>query len=182
MGSGITSGLTHGMQISFSEEHAQQKAKENEAKLEEQLNIPNISDEASQILIAELEKNKIKFTKEDMLFITKDKSGQIVWLEEGNKKGGLKHILDGHANNICKKLSVSPENLVNTIKDIVTNGEVMCCNIAIKNGRETLEKVYLHKNEYYMLGAVGTNGFIVSIYPIKEKYALNKIERSNNEQ
>ncbi len=113
-----------------------------------------------------------------MLFITKDKSGQIVWLEEGNKDAGLKHILDRHTNDICKKLSVSPENLVNTIKDIVTNGEVMCCNIAIKNGRETLEKIYLYKNEYYMLGAVGTNGFIVSIYPKNENEALAKIERS----
>ena len=35
-------------------------------------------------LIAELKKSGVKFTEQDIVFITKDKTGQIVWLEKGN--------------------------------------------------------------------------------------------------
>ena len=27
-------------------------------------------------------------------------------------------------------------------------------------------KIYLYKGEYYTLGAIGTNGYIISMYPI----------------
>lgn len=45
-------------------------------------------------LIDELEKNKIKFTKEDIIFITRDETGRIVWLEKGIFSAGLEHILN----------------------------------------------------------------------------------------
>ena len=39
-------------------------------------------------LIKELEQSKVKFSKEEIVFITKSKSGKIVWLEKGNEKAG----------------------------------------------------------------------------------------------
>lgn len=37
-----------------------------------------------------------KFTKEDVVMITKTKKNELVWLEKGNDIKGLKHIIDGH--------------------------------------------------------------------------------------
>lgn len=64
------------------------KVAENEAKLKELASQPMI-DEA---LVAELERNGVKFTRKDMLFVTRDKTGQIVWLEKGNAGSGMGHI------------------------------------------------------------------------------------------
>ena len=47
-------------------------------------------------LIKELEKNRIKFNKKDIIFITKDGTGQTLWLEKGNSSAGLEHILNGN--------------------------------------------------------------------------------------
>lgn len=58
-----------------------------------------------------------KFTKEDIVFITRDQTGQVVWLEKGNKKAGLKHILDygnngnGHAGDFKKSLGVDRKDI-----------------------------------------------------------------------
>ncbi len=32
-------------------------------------------------------------------------------------------------------------------------------------GKRDLKKIYLYKGKYYVLGAIGTNGYIVSMYP-----------------
>lgn len=42
---------------------------------------------------------KVKFNAADVLFVTKDKSGQMIWLEKGNDLAGLKHILNKHADD-----------------------------------------------------------------------------------
>ena len=47
---------------------------------------------------------------EDMVFITRDATGQVVWLESGNSGAGLEHILHGngttkgHAGDFKKAL------------------------------------------------------------------------------
>ena len=51
--------------------------------------------EIDENLKKELRNNNIKFNEKDMVFITRDKTGQIIWLENGNSSAGLKHILDG---------------------------------------------------------------------------------------
>lgn len=55
----------------------------------------------------------------------------------------------------------SKENIPNTIKDIFKNGIEM----SSKRKNNRLEKVYLYKREYIVITGVGTNGFIVSVYP-----------------
>ena len=42
---------------------------------------------------------KVKFNADDVLFVTKDKSDQLIWLEKGNDDAGLNHILNKHAND-----------------------------------------------------------------------------------
>ena len=46
---------------------------------------------------------KVKFNADDVVFVTKDKSDQLIWLEKGNDNAGLKHILNKHADDFfCK--------------------------------------------------------------------------------
>ena len=40
-------------------------------------------------MIDQLTKAGVKFNPNDVSFVTKDKMGQLVWLEKGNKSAGL---------------------------------------------------------------------------------------------
>ena len=53
--------------------------------------------EIDENLKKELRNSNIKFNEKDMVFITRDKTGQIFWLENGNSSAGLKHIMYGKA-------------------------------------------------------------------------------------
>ena len=47
-------------------------------------------------LVKQLEQSGTKFSKDNMVFVTKDKTGQVVWLEKGHLK------MQGDAEEICK--------------------------------------------------------------------------------
>lgn len=42
--------------------------------------------------IAEMKANGVKFTQENIVFTTRDKMGQVIWLEKGNSAAGYEHI------------------------------------------------------------------------------------------
>ena len=115
---------------------------------------------------------KVKFNADDVLFVTKDKSDQLIWLEKGNDNAGLNHILNKHADDFFAKHNVSKENIASHIKEIVTNGNIEYSRLAKRGNREGIEKLYSHNGKYYILTGVGTNGFMVSAYPINEKEAI----------
>lgn len=114
-----------------------------------------------EYLMEELRNSGVKFNEEDVVMVTKTKKNELVWLEKGNDSKGLKHIVDGHERDFKNKFGVNKESIPSTIKDIFQNGKEI--NSRRKNGG--LEKVYLYKGEYIVITGVGTNGFIVSVYP-----------------
>lgn len=108
----------------------------------------------------------VKISVKDVVFTTKDGSGQIVWLEKGDEKSGLTHI-QKHTNDFVTKHNIQPKYLTTHIKNIVSKGKIMSSrSVLLSNGKIGLEKVYLYNDKYYTIGAIGTNGYIVSIYPI----------------
>ena len=115
---------------------------------------------------------KVKFNADDVLFVTKDKSGQMIWLETGNDNAGLNHILKRHADDFSTKHNVSRENIASHINSIINKGNIEYSRITKRGNRVGIEKLYSHNDKYYMLTGIGTNGFIVSAYPINEKEAL----------
>ena len=123
---------------------------------------------------------KVKFNADDVVFVTKDKSDQLIWLEKGNDNAGLKHILNKHTDDFFAKHNVSKENIVSYIKEIVANGNIEYSRLTKRGNREGIEKLYSHNDKYYLLTGTGTNGFIVSAYPIKEKEAIKLKERYKN--
>ena len=115
---------------------------------------------------------KVKFNADEVQFVTKDKSGQMIWLETGNDNAGLNHILKRHADDFSLKHNVSKENVVSHIKNIISEGNIEYSRIIKRGSHVGIEKLYLYNGKYYLLSGIGTNGFVVSAYPIKEKEAI----------
>ncbi len=115
---------------------------------------------------------KVKFNADDVLFVTNDKSGQMVWLEKGNDDVGLNHILRKHTDDFYEKHNVSSESIVYHIYEIITNGNIEYSRLIKRGNRDGIEKLYLFNGKFYLLTGIGVNGFIVSAYPIKEKEAI----------
>lgn len=73
----------------------------------------------------------VRFTKENIVFITKDGTGQTVWLEKGNALAGLQHILDGdgrspgHTADFERVFGVSREDIPVYLQKVVTDGVVV---------------------------------------------------------
>ncbi len=115
--------------------------------------------------IGMLENAGVKYNKEDVIFAVKTKEGRLYWLEKGNDKAGLNHIIGRHGSQFMEAYGVSKQDIPGFIKNMVTSGNLISERTKIKNGRITLEQYYKYKGKLYTLNAVGTNGFIVSVYP-----------------
>lgn len=120
-------------------------------------------------LIQELKDKKIKFSEKDVLFITKDKTNQTVWLEKGNENAGFEHIKTRHGDDFVKAFNFNKNNLYESLHRIIKYGDVVDNHIEIRNGTPSITRVYSYEGNYYLLAGIGTNGFIVSARPQKKE-------------
>ena len=119
-------------------------------------------------LLAELVNSGVKISPEKIIFAARDKSGQIVWLESGNQSAGLSHIVQRHAADFAAKHDIQPQKLASYLRDVIAKGRIVSSKlVALKNGKQGLEKIYVYKDKYYTMSAIGTNGYIVTMYPTK---------------
>lgn len=143
-----------------------------------------INDDNQDKMVQPLVDAGVKFTKEDVLFVTHDEFGQMIWLEKGNSGAGLEHILysgnngRGHLNDFTNMFGISESQIPQFINDMISNGKVVNNAIKTINGRLGYEKIYKYKEKYFLLSAIGLNGFIVTAYPINEKTVI-KMKRRN---
>lgn len=109
-------------------------------------------------LMEELEKSNVKFTKDDVILVTKGYNGKLLWLEKGNERSGLIHIMKNHKNNFR---DVSVPSL---IKELTRQKPYK--HFEKNNGKE-LSDVYVYKKngKKYLL-AYGSNGYIVTFFRI----------------
>lgn len=138
-------------------------AKEKEAEKSVDEIAKNIE---AKLLLKHLDESNAKYNVKDMCFIVKDSTGQIMWLEKGNSKAGLKHIITRHAADFKRKFGIDEESIDKKLYDIVKTGTVISQKTRKIRGRESYEKTYKYQGAYYVLLAVGNNGFIVSAYPV----------------
>ncbi|MBQ8374869.1 MAG: hypothetical protein IJX98_04765 [Clostridia bacterium] len=120
-------------------------------------------------IVSEMERNNIKFTRTNLVFTTKDKTGQIIFLEIGKDDAGLKHIQQRHTREFFEAFSVKKEDIPHFLYKVVREGNIVDNHIEIRNGRQTITKVYDYQGNYYILTGVGTNGFIVTARPAKKE-------------
>ena len=127
-----------------------------------------------QHMIEQLTEAGVKFNQDDVLFVTKDKTGQLVWLEKGNKGAGLEHILygdgrsRGHASDFKKALGLESNQVSGYLHKVITHGSIVSNTIKPVGNKMGFERVYSYEGNYYIVTGIGTNGFIVSAYPHKK--------------
>ena len=125
-------------------------------------------------MIDQLTKARVKFNPNYVLFVTKDKTGQLVWLEKGNKDAGLEHILHGngrsrgHAYDFKKALGLESNQVSSYLQKVITYGSIVSNTIKPVGNRMGFERVYSYEGNYYIVTGIGTNGFIASAYPHKK--------------
>ena len=135
--------------------------------------------------IIELKKAKVKFNEKDVIFVVRDKSGQLIWLEKGDLGVGLNHIFAHHENDFLNKFGANKDEIPYLIKDIILKSKILYEHKEYRNGILCLTKIYLYKDKHLILGAIGSNGFISSIYPIDEeeyKRDIKKWEKMEKEK
>ena len=124
-----------------------------------------VNELSESLLIKELTDNGIKFNEDEMKFITKDKSGQTVWLETGTSAAGLKHIIEHHADDYKNAFGISVNDIPPYINKVIKNGEI----VKSIDNKKGYTKVYKYDSKYYLVTGIGYNGFIVSAFPYNAK-------------
>jgi len=108
-------------------------------------------------LLNELENSGVKYNPDNVVRVMKNSEGKLMWLENCNSKAGLTHILERHADDFASQgVSDIPKLLENVLS---TN--------PIKSGSNVKGRFadYIWNGNSYRV-AYGTNGFVVSFYPI----------------
>jgi len=112
-----------------------------------------------------------------LLFITKDETGQTIWLEIGNTSSGMTHIVSRHGKDFQSKHGVPQAELSNHLDKVFTLGNVEYDRATQRNGRIGYERLYSYNKKYYLLSGIGSNGYIVSAYPLGQSEAAKLIRR-----
>ncbi len=110
-----------------------------------------------QGLIDELANSGVKYNPDDVVSIIKNSDGKLMWLENGNSKAGLQHILERHADDF---VSQGVNNIPNLLEDALSTNPIKTGS----NAKGLFADYSLNGNSYRV--AYGTNGYIVSFYPI----------------
>lgn len=117
-------------------------------------------------LLTELVNEGYKFTEEDIIFIAKDKTGKLIWLERGNANAGLKHIVINHKENFEIAYGIKEDEIALYLYNVITSGNVIgSIPSKIQGG---LDRIYEYDGNYYTFVGMGNNGFIVTSFPTRK--------------
>lgn len=154
-------GLAHGTKGSPQGNLEQSNLEQKVTELATKLKNGDLSKEEMAKILREM---GVKFNEEDLVFLTKDKQNQTVWLEKGNDFRGLKHITTEHTDHFRDEFGVKQGDIPSFLQNVLRNGTLVRSRIVYKGGKPGYEKIYKWGNKY-ILFAIGTNGFIVTAYP-----------------
>ena len=118
-------------------------------------------------LIDEVMQRGDKISPNDVIGITKDKSGNIVWLENGHlgeHPSGLAHILDEHESQF-NDIGIFTNDISNFVLNAVGKGEIVGYQ-GKGQGRPIYEVTY-NGEKHQVAITVGSNGYIVGANPKK---------------
>lgn len=117
--------------------------------------------EETAILLHELAESGVKHTAEDIVRIARRAAdGKIIFIEKGNRKAGLRHILERHAEDFARQSFSSDE-----IPDIVIKAATEGTLVGYQRKRPIYE-IETEGKKYYIAVTVGLNGFVVGANPI----------------
>ncbi len=108
-------------------------------------------------LLDELASSGVKYNPDEVIMVTKNLDGKLMWLEKGNGKAGLTHILEKHADNFAAR---GVSDIPNLLKRVLSTKPIKTGS----NAKGLYADYVFNGNKYRV--AYGTNGFVVSFYPI----------------
>jgi hypothetical protein len=111
-------------------------------------------------LLDELKKKGIKHNPEDVIQIGKDASGKVIFLEKGNARAGLEHILTRHADDFGR--AGVPRD---QIDDFVIQATTRGTQVGMQGTRPIYEVIYNGVRRRVAV-SVGSNGFVVGANPV----------------
>ena len=135
--------------------------------VEENFDIPPVTSEISRALIAEVQARGDKISPNEVLGITRDSSGQIIWLEKGHLSGkpsGLAHIMHDHEVHFNTK-EIASSDIPSLVLTTVAKGKFVGYQ-GKGTGRAIYEIIYKGK-KYKIAVSVGSNGYIVGANPCR---------------
>ena len=113
-------------------------------------------------LLEELAANGVKHDPEKVLLIGKNGDGKIIFMESGNAKVGLQHVMD-HADQFAD-IGVPQDKVGQFVFDAATTGKIVGYQ-----GKGTGRPIYeflFEGRPYKVAVTVGNNGFIVGANPV----------------
>lgn len=112
-------------------------------------------------LIAELERKNVKHSPDHQIVrIARLPDGRIVFLEQGNARAGLRHIVKEHGEDFARR-GIAERQIPDVIMDALQQGERVGTRRAGVIYRMTIDG-----RSQYILIIVGSNGYIVTAYPV----------------
>ncbi|MFC2659083.1 MAG: hypothetical protein ACFN1F_09960 [Segatella sp.] len=117
-------------------------------------------------LIDEVISNGYKISPDDVVLITRDPTGKIVWMETGNSRSGLQHIVDRHGHEFNGK-GISNSEIPDYVLEAVYQGKIIGTQ-GRRNPRTVYEFTY-NGERHTIAVQVSENGYIVSANPRSNK-------------
>ena len=114
-------------------------------------------------LIDEVIANGDKISPDEVVLITRDPTGKIVWLEEGNSSSGLQHIIDRHGHEFNGK-GIANSDIPDYVLEAVYQGNIVGTQGKRNPPRTVYEFVYNGQTQRIAI-QVGSNGYIVGANP-----------------
>ncbi len=113
---------------------------------------------AGKAFIAEVKANGEKISPDKVVMITEDPFGKIVWMETGNNRSGLEHIVDKHGKEFNGR-GITNNDISNYVLEAIHQGKVVGTQ-GKRNPRTVYEFLYNGKKQRIAV-QVGSNGYIV---------------------
>jgi|GEM_PF-730936 hypothetical protein len=112
-------------------------------------------------LLGELAEKGVKHAPDQVVAIARDANGKIVFLERGNARAGLQHILDQHAADFARR-GIPVEQIPDAVMAAATRGKP----VGVQGTRPVYE-VEFNGQTHRVAVTVGDNGFVVGANPAK---------------
>ncbi|MFI6079465.1 hypothetical protein ACIBBB_00405 [Streptomyces sp. NPDC051217] len=111
--------------------------------------------------VAELEENGVRFSPEDLVRTARDRDGRVIFLEQGNERAGLTHVMQ-HAPEF-EQQGIARDDIADFVVEAAAEGEIVGYQ-GSGTGRPIYELTYQGRTQRVAV-TVGSNGFIVGANP-----------------
>ncbi len=113
-------------------------------------------------LLEELAENGVRHTPDNVVDVRRLADGRIAFLESGNARAGLRHIVERHADDFAAR-GVPEERIPDLVMDAISRGRVVG-HQGRGNGRPIFEVMFDGQVQRVAV-TVGDNGFVVGANP-----------------